>query len=55
MVFAKMVRGRGMTLAQIRPWFNKLVDKSDWEGTPKDQILHWLSLLSADKSGKIGG
>jgi DNA phosphorothioation-dependent restriction protein DptG len=35
-----------MSIPEIRKWFNKLVDKSDWEGSNKEEILKFLKSYS---------
>lgn len=49
-LFSKLVKGRKMTVAQIEPIFDKLVDKSEYQGTPKKELLEFYSLYSNGKT-----
>lgn len=42
MLFVKMVTGKRISDVQLRKEFDSLVDKEDWSGTPKEQIINWL-------------
>lgn len=42
MCFVKLIKNKEMASWEIEKWFDKLVDKSDWKGTPKVQIIRWL-------------
>jgi hypothetical protein len=50
MVFVKLVKGKRMSVEQIEPLFDSLVDKSDWKGTPRKELLSWLSKFSHCKT-----
>jgi hypothetical protein len=41
-IFEKLIDGRKMSMPEIRKWFNKLVDRSDWEGSNKEEVLSFL-------------
>ena len=45
-LFGKLVKGRNMNKGEIRKWFNKLVEKEDWEGSSKEEILSFYHRLS---------
>lgn len=43
MVFVKMIRNKRITDFELRKWFDILVDKSDWKGTPINSVLQRLT------------
>jgi len=43
MCFIKAVKGKKMTESQLINEFDKYVPHSDYIGTPKKQIIDWLS------------
>jgi hypothetical protein len=46
MVYSKLVRGRKMSKQDIRKYFTKFVDKADWQGTPKEELISFFWGLS---------
>ena len=50
MVFVKLIKGKKMTVSQIEPLFDSLVDKSDWKGTPRKELLSWMQEFSNRKT-----
>jgi len=42
MIFVKMVEGKKITKFELRKWFDKLVPRTDYQGTPKEEIISWL-------------
>lgn len=54
-IFSKLVKGKKMTPKQVELLFDKLVDKSDWVGTPKKQLIEFFSVYSGCKTEKNGG
>ena len=54
-LFSKLVKGKKMTPKQVELLFDKLVDKSDWVGTPKKQLIEFFSVYSGCKTEKNGG
>ena len=46
MCFSKLVKGRKMSKGDIRKYFNKFVDKADWVGTPKEELISFFLGLS---------
>ena len=54
-IFSKLVKGKKMSIEQIEPIFDNLVDKKEWQGTPKKQLLEFYSLYSGYKSSKKSG
>lgn len=49
-IFTKLIKGKKMTEEQVEPLFDLLVDKSDWKGTPRKELIGWLSKFSNGKS-----
>lgn len=43
--FLRSIKGRGFDRFTIGRWFNKLVDKDDYERKDRDKLLEWLSSL----------
>ena len=43
MCFIKLVKDKKIKRKSLEDLFNKLVDKLDYIGTPKKEILDWLS------------
>jgi hypothetical protein len=46
MVYSKLVSGRKMSKGDIQKYFTKFVDKADWQGTPKEQLISFYWGLS---------
>lgn len=42
MCFVKLVQGKKIGDKQLRKMFDDLVEKGDYVGTPKEQIITWL-------------
>lgn len=42
MVFTKLIRGRKMAKGEILKWFNRLVEKEDYSGREKREVLSWM-------------
>lgn len=40
-IFTKMIMNKRITDFDLRKWFDILVDKSDWKGTPKEELIKW--------------
>jgi hypothetical protein len=45
-VYVKAIKGTNFPKTQITSWFNKLVDKSDYDVSEKRSILSWLNKIS---------
>ena len=45
-IFAEYVKGRKLTPKRILSLFNRRVEKEDWEGSNKQEILDFLYELS---------
>jgi CRISPR/Cas system CSM-associated protein Csm2 small subunit len=46
MIFSKLVKGRNMTNSEIRKWFKKLVNKDDWDGSNREEVVRFYVRLS---------
>lgn len=44
--FAAAIKSTGFTHDTIRRWFNVLVDKEDYGGIPKIDLMRWLDGLA---------
>ena len=54
--FAEAVSGQGFGRQVIHRWFTKLVDKSDYAGSDKKEILaHLENLSNHSRTTRIGG
>jgi DNA-binding transcriptional regulator YhcF (GntR family) len=42
MCFVKLVKGKRFTDFQLRKEFENLVERSDYQGTSKEEIIRWL-------------
>lgn len=42
MCFVRLVSGKKLNENVLRDMFNDMVDKKDYQGTPKEQIISWL-------------
>lgn len=40
--FVKSVKGQGFSRDKMSRWFNKLVDKDDYEKNERKMLLDWL-------------
>ncbi len=47
--FSRAISGKGFSKRTISHHFNKLVDKGDYSGQEKKDILEWLFLLSKEQ------
>ena len=54
MCFVKMVKDKKISDFDLRKNFDDLVERSDYQGTPKEQIIDWLKreILFNDKVSK---
>lgn len=42
MCFVKLVKDKKITTTSLRFYFNTLVDKDDYKGSNKEEIIKWL-------------
>jgi hypothetical protein len=42
MIFIKAIKGTGLDNRKLRSLFNKWVDKEDWAGSNREEIISWL-------------
>jgi len=50
MIFNTCITGKKVGKMELGRAFNKLVDKEDWQGNPKDNILEFCYSLIFKKS-----
>ena len=50
--FSLAITGREYSPRFVEQFFYELVDKKDWSGTPKKQVLAWLGVLNGPLDGK---
>jgi len=44
MCYIKLVKGKRINERMLRQSFDDLVSRSEYQGTPKEQIIRWLKL-----------
>jgi len=44
MCYIKLVKGKRIKEKELRQSFDEIVPRSDYVGTPKEQIIRWLKL-----------
>ena len=55
MNFSDAIRGQGFSTGMIHRWFNKLVDRGDYENADKQVILeHLISLSAPEENRNLG-
>jgi hypothetical protein len=47
--FTKLIRGKKYPWSLVRKWFNKLVDKDDYDKEVKKEVLGYLGRVNQEK------
>jgi len=42
MIFVRAIKGMKLENRKLRSLFNKWVDKEDWEGSNREEIISWF-------------
>ena len=45
-IYGRLIEGKNLSMSLVEKWFNKLIEKSDWKGTPKKEVLEHLGKLN---------
>ena len=51
MCFVKLIKGKKYPMPKVRVWFNKLVDKTDYDRMDKNDLMKFLSRVNLGKEG----